>query len=74
MDKNSKIVIVGAGVFGLSTAAKLASEGYQHAFVLDRHTPPVRSLLLRGMPRLTGLGSGWIQLGHLPSYPLRLCR
>ncbi|KAF7591892.1 hypothetical protein BBP40_000939 [Aspergillus hancockii] len=41
MEKNNKIVIVGAGIFGLSTAAKLASEGYQHIIVLDRHMPPV---------------------------------
>ncbi|KAB8242520.1 FAD dependent oxidoreductase [Aspergillus flavus] len=41
MDKNSRIVIVGAGVFGLSTAAKLASEGYKYVMVVDRHMPPV---------------------------------
>ncbi|KAF9892249.1 hypothetical protein FE257_002026 [Aspergillus nanangensis] len=41
MDKNSKIVIIGAGIFGLSTAAQLASEGHRNILVLDRHVPPV---------------------------------
>ncbi|KAE8146963.1 FAD dependent oxidoreductase [Aspergillus avenaceus] len=41
MDKSSKIVIIGAGIFGLSTAYQLASEGYRNVFVLDRHMPPV---------------------------------
>ncbi|KAJ5089152.1 hypothetical protein N7532_007836 [Penicillium argentinense] len=41
MEKNSKIVIVGAGVFGLSTAYQLATEGYTNIVVLDRHMPPV---------------------------------
>ena len=41
MDKNAKIVIIGAGMFGLSTAYQLASEGYRDILVLDRHTPPV---------------------------------
>ncbi|UNI18749.1 hypothetical protein JDV02_005005 [Purpureocillium takamizusanense] len=40
MDLNSKIVIIGAGIFGLSTAHKLASEGYKNILVLDRHVPP----------------------------------
>ncbi|KAL6364823.1 hypothetical protein LRP88_00796 [Fusarium phalaenopsidis] len=30
MDKNSRIVIIGAGLFGLSTAKQLATEGHQH--------------------------------------------
>ncbi|OJJ07003.1 hypothetical protein ASPVEDRAFT_201469 [Aspergillus versicolor CBS 583.65] len=40
-DKKSRIVIVGAGVFGLSIAHQLASEGYKDVVVLDRHMPPV---------------------------------
>ena len=43
MDKDSKIVIIGAGIFGLSTAYQLASEGYRNLVVLDRHMPPVGS-------------------------------
>ena len=75
MDKNSKIVIVGAGIFGLSTAAKLASEGYKHVTVVDRHMPPVKfSFLWVNKARLTISGSGWLQLGYLPCYPLRLRR
>ncbi|KAL4893024.1 FAD dependent oxidoreductase [Aspergillus ambiguus] len=41
MEKNNKIVIIGAGIFGLSTAYQLASEGYRNIVVLDRHMPPV---------------------------------
>lgn len=41
MKKTDRIVIVGAGVFGLSTAYQLASEGYQTITILDRHVPPV---------------------------------
>ncbi|KAL4924064.1 NAD(P)/FAD-dependent oxidoreductase [Aspergillus undulatus] len=41
MDKSSRIVIVGAGLFGLSIAHQLASEGYKSIVVLDRHMPPV---------------------------------
>jgi len=41
MDKTDSIIIVGAGVFGLSTAYQLASEGYKNITVLDRHMPPV---------------------------------
>ncbi|KAM0418884.1 hypothetical protein ACHAPT_012149 [Fusarium lateritium] len=41
MDKHSKIIIIGAGLFGLSTAKQLATEGYQHVLVVDRHMPPV---------------------------------
>ncbi|OQV05766.1 Fungal Zn2-Cys6 binuclear cluster domain-containing protein [Cladophialophora immunda] len=40
MHKEDRIVIVGAGIFGLSTAHKLAQEGYQNILVLDRHLPP----------------------------------
>lgn len=42
MDKNSRIVIVGAGIFGLSAAHQLASDGFSNILVLDRHMPPVR--------------------------------
>ena len=42
MEKNGRIVIVGAGVFGLSLARQLAVEGYQNVLILDRHLPPVR--------------------------------
>lgn len=41
MEKNAKIVIIGAGIFGLSTAYQLASEGHRNIVVLDRHMPPV---------------------------------
>jgi sarcosine oxidase/L-pipecolate oxidase len=41
MDKNERIVIVGAGVFGLSTALNLVEEGYSSVTVLDRSVPPV---------------------------------
>ncbi|KAJ5273373.1 hypothetical protein N7478_008498 [Penicillium angulare] len=41
MDKQNKIVIIGAGIFGLSTAYQLASEGYKNVVVLDRHMAPV---------------------------------
>ena len=73
MDKNSKIVIVGAGIFGLSTAAKLASEGYKHVTVVDRHMPPVKfSFHLVKRPILTISGSGWLQLRYFPCDPFRL--
>ncbi|KAL6925303.1 hypothetical protein ACHAPO_009010 [Fusarium lateritium] len=39
--KNEPIVIVGAGVFGLSTALELKNRGYQNVTVLDRYLPPV---------------------------------
>ncbi|KAF3808129.1 L-pipecolate oxidase [Colletotrichum gloeosporioides] len=41
MDKDSKVVIIGAGVFGLSTAVQLAIEGFKNVAVVDRHLPPV---------------------------------
>ncbi|PYH43003.1 NAD(P)/FAD-dependent oxidoreductase [Aspergillus saccharolyticus JOP 1030-1] len=41
MDKSQRIVIVGAGVFGLSTALSLAQDGYHSITVLDRSMPPV---------------------------------
>lgn len=34
--KNSPIVIIGAGVFGLSSAIHLAQEGYEDITVVDR--------------------------------------
>ncbi|KAI8180544.1 hypothetical protein K4K51_002564 [Colletotrichum sp. SAR 10_75] len=39
--KDAPIVIVGAGVFGLSTALELRKRGYLHITVLDRFLPPV---------------------------------
>lgn len=47
MDKDSHVVIIGAGVFGLTTAYQLASEGYKNITVLDRHMPPVSSVMHR---------------------------
>ncbi|KAM0250808.1 hypothetical protein ACHAP5_002025 [Fusarium lateritium] len=41
MDHDSKIVIIGAGVFGLTTAKQLALDGHQNITVIDRHMPPV---------------------------------
>ncbi|KAL4864018.1 hypothetical protein BDV12DRAFT_206041 [Aspergillus spectabilis] len=40
-DKSQRIVIVGAGVFGLSTALNLAENGFTSVTVLDRSMPPV---------------------------------
>ncbi|KAH7168160.1 FAD dependent oxidoreductase [Fusarium sp. MPI-SDFR-AT-0072] len=39
--KEKSIIIVGAGVFGLTTALELKKLGYQHVTVLDRYLPPV---------------------------------
>ncbi|KAK5045934.1 hypothetical protein LTR84_008720 [Exophiala bonariae] len=41
MKKDWNIVVVGAGVFGLTTALELALQGYRKVIVLDRHVPPV---------------------------------
>jgi len=41
MNKEQKIIIIGAGVFGLSTALELSRRGYSNITVLDRHAPPV---------------------------------
>jgi sarcosine oxidase/L-pipecolate oxidase len=41
MNPFGQIVIVGAGVFGLTTALQLAREGHEHIVVLDRNAPPV---------------------------------
>ncbi|KAM3504477.1 hypothetical protein MY11210_008343 [Beauveria gryllotalpidicola] len=38
--KADSIIIVGAGVFGLSTALELAQRGYTNVTVLDRFVPP----------------------------------
>lgn len=37
MNKQDPIIIVGAGIFGLSTALHLASSGYSDVTVFDRH-------------------------------------
>ncbi|KAL4897996.1 FAD dependent oxidoreductase [Aspergillus ambiguus] len=39
--KTDSILIVGAGVFGLTTALELSSRGYSNITVLDRYPPPV---------------------------------
>lgn len=39
--KRDAIVIVGAGVFGLTTALNLRCRGYEDVTVLDRMAPPV---------------------------------
>ncbi|KAI8235343.1 hypothetical protein K4K57_004737 [Colletotrichum sp. SAR 10_99] len=41
MDKNAQIVIIGAGLFGLSVARQLALDGCKNIKVLDRRMPPV---------------------------------
>ncbi|KAF7554679.1 hypothetical protein G7Z17_g2731 [Cylindrodendrum hubeiense] len=41
MKKSDRIVVVGAGLFGLTAAHQLALEGYDNITVLDRHVPPV---------------------------------
>lgn len=46
MHMNSCVVIVGAGVFGLSTALELTRRGYKNVTVVDRHVPPVCSFIL----------------------------
>lgn len=38
--KSQSVVIVGAGVFGLSTALELTKRGYTNITVLDRYLPP----------------------------------
>lgn len=37
LQKSDRIVIIGAGVFGLSTALHLALRGYKNVVVFDRH-------------------------------------
>ena len=41
MDSNSNTVIIGAGLFGLTTAKQLLLEGHKNITVIDRHMPPV---------------------------------
>lgn len=41
IDKNQRIIIIGAGAFGLGTALRLVEEGYRSVTVLDRAVPPV---------------------------------
>lgn len=40
LSKNESILIVGAGVFGLSTALELNRRGYTNITVVDRYAPP----------------------------------
>lgn len=40
IEKDSKILIVGAGVFGLSTGLALARQGYQNVKIVDRENIP----------------------------------
>lgn len=44
MSLNDRVVIIGAGIFGLSTAVELSDLGYKDIVVLDRHVPPVNPL------------------------------
>ena len=39
--KTDSILVLGAGVFGLSTALELKRRGYQNISILDRYLPPV---------------------------------
>lgn len=39
--KDDTILIVGAGIFGLSTALELKKRNYKHVTVVDRYLPPV---------------------------------
>lgn len=39
-DRESRIVIIGAGAFGLSTTVELSKRGYRSITVLDRYPPP----------------------------------
>ncbi|KAL4786410.1 FAD dependent oxidoreductase [Aspergillus varians] len=41
IQKTDLILIVGAGVFGLSTALELTKRGYTNITIVDRHVPPV---------------------------------
>lgn len=41
-DTSQRVVIIGGGAFGLSTALELSQRGYDNIVVLDRHVPPVR--------------------------------
>lgn len=48
MSLRDRVVIIGAGVFGLSTAVELSNLGYTDIVVLDRHVPPVSLFTFRG--------------------------
>lgn len=37
LQKSDRVVIIGAGVFGLSTSLHLALRGYKNVTVFDRH-------------------------------------
>ena len=41
MINSEPIIIIGAGVFGLSTAYELSTRGYKNITVLDRFLPPI---------------------------------
>lgn len=41
VSKEKTVLIVGAGIFGLSTALELKKRGYQRVTVVDRYLPPV---------------------------------
>lgn len=41
VSKDKPVLIVGAGVFGLSTALELKNRGYSDVTVMDRYLPPV---------------------------------
>lgn len=41
-NKDKRLLIVGAGVFGLSTALELKLRGYKDVVVADRYLPPVK--------------------------------
>jgi sarcosine oxidase/L-pipecolate oxidase len=51
MDFAQHVVIVGAGVFGLSTALELRERGFTKVTVLDRQVPPVGYLEEHWQPR-----------------------
>ncbi|KAI9150695.1 FAD-dependent oxidoreductase [Paramyrothecium foliicola] len=78
MDKDSRVVVVGAGVFGLSTAFELSQDGYTNITVLDRHVPPVPdgsssdiSRIIRfdyGDPTYAELGKEAYDLWNSPTY------
>lgn len=44
MNTDSSVIVVGAGVFGLSTALELTRKGYKNVTIVDRHVPPVRTV------------------------------
>lgn len=41
LKRDDNILIIGAGVFGLSTALELVKKGYENVTVLDQYPPPV---------------------------------